>query len=291
MKNQENFFIRTDDSENIFYSTNFKPGSEKDHIIIFNYGLVCSNFHWEKQIEYFENLGFKIITYDYRGHYQSSGIDSIENITFNRIAKDLKLITDKLELNSYYLIGHSMGVNVCLEFAKLFPEKILKMILISGTLIPVHNIMMDTHITGPIKPYLTKILEYFPKEFQAFWKYGGWSPVIKKMVQMGGFNPEQTGLDFVETYLSKLGHLGPELFFQLLNQMHEHDILAFIDRIHVKSLVVGGSRDKVIPNFSQRLLHDNLKESELYIIHKGSHVPQVDFPDLINERMGYFLES
>lgn len=289
MKNQHNFFIKTDDSENIFYSTNFKPGTVKENIIIFNYGLVCSNFHWGKQIEFFESLGYHILTYDYRGHYQSSGIENIHNITFSRIAKDLKQITDKLELDSYTLIGHSMGVNVCLEFAKLFPEKILKMILISGTLIPVHNIMMDSHITGPIKPYLTKILDYFPREFQAFWKYGGWSPVIKKMVQMGGFNPEQTGLDFVETYLSKLGHLGPELFFQLLNQMHEHDILAFIDRINIPTLVVGGNRDKVIPNFSQRLLHENLKGSELYIIHKGSHVPQVDFPNLINERMSYFI--
>jgi pimeloyl-ACP methyl ester carboxylesterase len=291
MKNSHNNFLKTDDDEQIFYSTNFKPGTITESVVIFNYGLVCSNFHYGEQIEFLESIGKPILIYDYRGHFQSSGIDNLENITFSRMAQDLSLIIDRLELESSILIGHSMGVNVCLEYARTNQAKISKMILISGTILPVQNILMNTHLSGPVIPLLEQALNMFPKEFKTFWKYGGWSPILKRMIRSGGFNPNQVGLDFIETYLNKLGELGPELFFQLINQMQTHDSLAFVEEIEVKSLIVGGNRDKVVPNFLQKLLHEKLVDSELYTIHSGSHVPQVDFPDLINERIQYFLEN
>jgi non-heme chloroperoxidase len=290
MENSYNNFLKTSDGEQIFYTTNFIPGSVKKNVVIFNYGLVCSNHHWKDQIKYFHERGYNILLHDYRGHFQSSGKHKIEDITFNRIALDLKELTDQLGLSDSILLGHSMGVNVCLEFAKLFPKKVSKMILISGTVIPVHNIMMNTHLTGPLKPIILKIVEKFPKEFETFWKYGGWNPIVKKLIHSGGFNMDQVSDEFIEIYLNKIGQLGPELFFQLIDQMHEHDILAFLHNIEVKTLIIGGNKDKVIPNFLQKLMHSKLENSELYVIHAGSHVPQVDFPEMTNERMLNFIQ-
>ena len=99
--------------------------------MVFNYGLVCSNFHWEKQIEYFDRQGFSILIYDYRGHYQSSGKHNYDNITFRQLALDLSELLEHIGLTNVTLLGHSMGVNVCLEFARLYPEKASRMILIS----------------------------------------------------------------------------------------------------------------------------------------------------------------
>ena len=291
MNSQHNFFLKTDDGENIFYSTNFKPGEHKDEVLVFNYGLVCSNFHWKWQISYFEEMGYSIVTHDYRGHYQSSGGENLEGITFNRIAKDLDLILTKLGITNSIQLGHSMGVNVSLEYAKLFPEKVESMILISGTILPVHNVLLDTHLSGPLTPILKDLLTKFPKPFRNFWKYGGWTKPVKAIIRSGGFNTKQVDMDFIETYLNKLGELGPELFFHLIDQMQSHDCLAFAGQIKTKTLVIGGNRDKVIPNFSQRLMAKNLKNSELYLIHTGSHVPQVDFPQLINERIHYYLTN
>ncbi|MBT4791984.1 MAG: alpha/beta hydrolase [Halobacteriovoraceae bacterium] len=291
MKDKFNHFFKTSDGEQVFYSTNFSTIDRTKNVLIFNYGLVCSNYHWQKQIAYFDKLGYPILTYDYRGHYQSSGKHELEKITFNQLSLDLNELIDFLKLDDVILFGHSMGVNVCLEFAKLFPKKVKKMILISGTIIPVHNIMMDTHLTGPFKPIISKVMEKFPKEFNAFWKYGGWNPLIKKAIHTGGFNVEQVNNEFIEVYLNKLGQLGPDLFFHLIDQMHEHDILAFVEKIKTKTLVIGGNRDKVIPNFSQKLMHSKLQNAELYTIHTGSHVPQVDFPKFANERIEFFVQA
>lgn len=291
MKDRENFFLKTDDGENIFYSTNFKHGKQTDRVLVFNYGLVCSNFHWEKQIEYFEVLGYSIVTHDYRGHFQSGGSDRLSEITFPRIAKDLGLILEQLNIKKCSLLGHSMGVNVSLEFSKMHPEMVENMVLISGSILPIKNILMDTHLSAPILPLLRNLLEKFPKSFNGFWKYGGWTLPVKNIIRSGGFNTNQVDMDFIETYLNKIGELGPELFFHLLDEMQAHDCLAFTETVKTRSLIIGGNRDRVIPNFSQRLIGENLENSELYLIHTGSHVPQVDFPEIINERMDYFLAN
>jgi len=289
MKGFHHHFLKTRDSEQLFYSSNFKPGEKKNHVLVFNYGLVCSNFHYKTQIEFFHSLGYAIVIHDYRGHYQSSGMEHLENITLSNIAEDLNEILDRLEVETCTLIGHSMGVNVCFEYAKKFPERLESMVLIAGTLIPVHNIMMNTHITGPINTVMEVMLEKFPKEFNLLWKYTGWNPLTRKMVLRGGFNTKQVGDDFIDTYLNKLGQLGPELFVQLINQMQQHDLLAFIHKIKTPCLLIGGNRDKVIPNFQQRMLSEKLPNNEVYVVHEGSHVPQVDFSEMVNERIEYFL--
>lgn len=286
-------FLKTTDGEQIFYSTNFQIGDEIEHenVIMFNYGLVCSNFHWKEQIPFFSEKGYKVLTHDYRGHYQSSGAQNIGSVTFENITNDMHAICQKLNIKSVILIGHSMGVNVSLEFTRKFPQLVKKLVLISGTVLPVDNIMFNTNAMDYIRPTLTKLSKKFPQTFKSFWKYGGWNPIARKIVLQGGFNPEQVSDEFIEIYMNKLGQLGPELFFQLLDQMQRHHILAHISNINARTLVIGGDSDKVIPNYLQKLLHKNLQNSEIYIIKNGSHVPQIDFPVFINERVSYFLKQ
>lgn len=284
-----NNFLKLQDGEQIFYSTNFDPREPKEGVLIFNYGLVCSNHHWKFQLEHFDAQGYPILIHDYRGHYQSSGAADYAKITFRQITHDLKELIDHLQLKNSVLLGHSMGVNICLEYVRLFPADIARMVLISGTLFPVYNVMLNTHITGPLQPIIRDFKKKYPEPFDLFWKYLGWNSVVRKLVHQGGFHAETVSAEFVQIYLSKISQLGPEIFFQLLDQMHEHDVLSFVERVKTPCLIVGGNRDKVIPNFLQRLLHEKLKDSELYIIHEGSHVPQADFPHLLNERVENFI--
>lgn len=285
-------FYKTEDGEQIFYTTNFEVSDELEHenVIMFNYGLVCSNFHWKEQIPHFTQLGFKIVTHDYRGHYQSSGIQNLKKITFENITNDMFGLCKMLNIKSTIQIGHSMGVNVSLEFTRKFPDLVKKLILISGTVIPVDNIMFNTNAMDYLRPILSNLSQKFPQTFKNFWKYSGWNPLARKLVLQGGFNPEQVSDEFIEIYMNKLGQLGPDLFFQLLDQMQNHHILAHISKINTRTLVIGGDKDKVIPNYLQKLLHKNLNNSELYIVKNGSHVPQVDFPEFINERVLTFIE-
>ncbi len=290
MKDTYTNYYKTDDGEQIFYTTNFDPEAEEnDEVIVFNYGLVCSNHHWTPQIEYYDSIGKKILIHDYRGHFHSTGKHDLSKLTFSNITNDIYGLLEKTKIKTAIMLGHSMGVNVCLEFSKRFPHKVSKQVLISGTTVPVYSVMFNTNLMDQLKPLIIKLFNTYPDAFSSFWKFSGWNPLVKKIVHAGGFNLDQVSDEFIEIYLNKIGELGPDIFFQLIDEMNKHTILASLNNIKTPTLIIGGDNDKVIPNYLQRLLNENLPNSSLYIVRNGSHVPQVDFPKFINERVDHFI--
>ena len=290
MKNEYPSFYYSYDGTRIFYITNFNEElTVHDNVIVFNYGLVCNHKHFEPQVKFFDDLGYKIVMHDYRSHYSSSGQDNIEECTFENIAKDLSGLCKSLNIESPILIGHSMGVNVSLEFAKLFPKNIRAMILISGTVLPPQDIMFDSNIVDVTAPLIKSFADKNPNHFDFIWKNSFKNPIARKVILDGGFNKEKVDDSFVQIYMKKISELPKDLFFHLLERMKEHDIIAHLENINVPTLIIGGDSDKVIPNYLQKILHKYLSNSDLYIIKDGSHVPQIDFPDLVNERVKSFI--
>lgn len=73
--------------------------------------------------------------------------------------------------------------------------------------------------------------------------------------------------------------------------MQVHNIINSLEFIQTQTLIIGGDKDNIIPNFLQFILDKFLVNSEIYIVKGGSHVPQADFPEIVNERIEYFLKK
>lgn len=136
-KNHPNYFY-TSDGIRLFYNTNFSIDEfdPKKPVIVFIYGLLCSNNHFKYQIPYFEEQGYQILLHDYRFHFASSSDGDLETCTFPNITKDLHELLSELKIKKTLFIGHSMGVNICLEHARRYPEDVSAQVLISGTVVP-----------------------------------------------------------------------------------------------------------------------------------------------------------
>lgn len=286
-------FFRTSDGEQIFYCTNFPIDFETKHekVVLFNYGLLCSNHHWKYQLEWFDKAGYKILFHDVRGHFQSSGKDNLKAITFPRLADDIGEMLDHLKIQNVVAVGHSMGVNISLELARRHPARVVALALISGTVLPVKGVMFDNNLMEYIMPMVEEALKRFRKAIDMVWNTQGMNPLTIELIHSQGFNKKQVDREFIEVYMNRLAQLGPDLFMQLLEQMQTHDIIGYLGDMTMPALVVGGDLDRVIPFHLQRLLQQRLPSAELYIIKDGSHVPQVDFPERINERLKLFLEQ
>ena len=98
-------------------------------------------------------------------------------------------------------------------------------------------------------------------------------------------------MEFVQLYMKKISELPENLFFHLLKIMHDHDVINHLESIATPTLIIGGDKDKIIPNYLQQILHRHLPVSQLYIVKDGSHVPQADFPDMINHRINQFTKK
>ena len=291
-----NYFFPNPNSnkdEKIFYSTNFSPDEFDPNkiVLVFNYGLVCNVAHWREQLPYFDSKGYQILTHDYRFHFGSSRDDDISECTFNNITLDMKNLLDHLNIERSIMIGHSMGVNITLEFAHQYPEMLESMILISGTVLPPQDVMFDSNIVEIIIPYIEFLTKKFPKQFEKIWKNGHKNPIARQIIYRGGFNIKKVPEEFVQIYMKRIGELPPDIFLQLFSEMKNHQILNFLESIKIPSLIIGGDKDQVIPNYLQHILHDHLKNSEIYILKDGSHVPQADFPENTNERIDHFIKK
>ncbi len=293
LKNPYVDFFTTTDGVRISFTTNFAPNKDATYprIIVFVYGLVCNNQHWKFQAEYFDKLGFPILMHDFRGHFSSTSNEGVDDCTFTNFANDLNQLIDHLGAEQIILLGHSMGVNVSLEFQRQFPHKVMGMVLISGTVHPPHDNMFFSNITDLALPLFPKIKNLNSNLFHKLWTNSHQLKFITWMVKRGGFNPSKTTSEFVETYLQKIGELPEDLFFKLLQEMETHDVGIDLPKIKCPVLIMGGDKDQIVPFHCQQSMNDMIPNSKMYIIHQGSHVPQVDFPETINERIEVFLSD
>ena len=122
--------------------------------------------------------------------------------------------------------------------------------------------------------------------------------IMEKLLEEVSFNASDIGpttviIDkkFVETYMKRIGELDIDLFIHLMNEMHFHEGISHFSNIDSPTLVIGGDKDKLVPNYLQKIYSLNLRDSEFYLVKEGSHVPQVDFPDSINERIFNFIKK
>lgn len=291
-QNHPNYFY-TSDGTRLFYNTNFPVAhlSQEKPVIVFIYGLLCSNNHFKYQIPFFEDLGYQILLHDYRYHFASSQEGDIETCTFPNIARDLHELLGHLGIKHSVFLGHSMGVNICLEHARRYPEDVSAQILISGTVVPPQDIMFDSNVVDLALPYLETFTKKYPELYKNFWKHSFKNPIAQYAIFDGGFNKKQVELEFIQLYMKKISELNENLFFHLLKLMHDHDVINHLESIKTPTLVIGGDKDKIIPNYLQKILTRNLPNSQLYIVKDGSHVPQADFPELINKRVHQFLKK
>jgi pimeloyl-ACP methyl ester carboxylesterase len=175
--------------------------------------------------------------------------------------------------------------------AKNYPEMIESLVLISGTYMPVKDIMFDTNLMEYIMVVATLFHQHYPDTLKAIWRTGGMNPIVREIIHNAGFNRKKVPREFIEIYLNRMGQLGVEIFFKLIDQMSTQNITSALTKIHVPTLIIGGLKDGVIPNHLQRSLADILSDSETYYLKTGSHVPQADFPEFINERIDLFFKQ
>ncbi|MGB0455210.1 MAG: alpha/beta fold hydrolase [Bacteriovoracaceae bacterium] len=268
---------------------------EQTEVVCFLYGLLCSFDHYEHQITFLHEQDRKIILMDFRGHHSLNVNCPIEEINFKNITSDFLKLFDLYGLKNLHLIGHSMGVNIALnitlELMQANKPTPKSLILISGTVFPPQNVMFDSHIMHFAQPILESLYEKFPKVMTSYWKKQKDWAIVRKFVHTNGFNPKKVSKEFIKIYLSKIARFTPKLFFQLLNEMRDHHVIGLIHDIQLPTLIISGDQDKIIPLHLQKIFHEHIEGSELYIVSGGNHVPQLDDTKGCNERIQIFYEQ
>ena len=278
-------YVKSFDGTRLFYSA---EGQGKP--LIFCYGLICSSLHWTYQIDHFSS-SYQAVWFDYRGHHHSDLPQEMSSLTLGNMARDLGSLMDELGISDAVILGHSMGVNVVLEFYRQQPQRVAAMILANGTAQRPLETLLGTNAVQSGFQLMRRLHQFSPSLLSFLWKSSRSNPLARTLVTFGGFNPHLTPQADIDLYLQQVSETDPAILLHLIENYNAYDARSWLHTVDVPTLIVAGEHDRVIPLEQQELLHQLIPQSQLEVIRHGSHCPQMDFPDLVNSKIDQFLSQ
>ena len=123
---------------------------------------------------------YRITTYDLRGHGRSDMPPT--GYTTEDMAEDLRGIMDALGIERAYLVGHSLGADISLHFALLYPNRVEKMALIEPAIPALVNLRKHKSWEG--WAYWAQLIEEFSGIHVPQEKWGDLDYLIRRSVEV-----------------------------------------------------------------------------------------------------------
>lgn len=111
--------------------------------IVLLHGLTATRRYVVMGSRLLERSGRHVVAYDARGHGRSCPAPDPGAYGYDRLARDLLVVMDSLDIARATLAGASMGAQTIIRFALDHPERVAALGLITPAYDP------DTHMTGP----------------------------------------------------------------------------------------------------------------------------------------------
>lgn len=213
------------------------------------------------------------------------------SVTLQNLGRDLATLLDELGLDAVPAVGHSLGVNAILELYRQYPQRVTKMILLSGTPKDPFETMFHNNFLQPTFSLIRKLYFSAPELVKKFWKLQSINPINQEFIARAGFNRKYAKQEDINEYLRVTGTINVGVFMQLLSDFTRYNACYWLADVKIPTQVIGGRLDKITPLQNQEILHRLIPNSKLAVIPEGSHNAQLEFPDDVNKIIEKFLAA
>ena len=216
---------------------------------------------------------YRVITPDLRGLGASP---LAETATMADMARDVAALLDELEIRRAVIGGLSMGGYVTLEFARLFPERALSLVL------------ADTKATADT----AEARAGREKQAQLILA-GGMAAMVKdflpKMVAPRVFTEQPEVVAQIREMILAANPQGAAAAQRGMAARRDH--LDYLPQITVPALIIVGSEDIPTPVSEAKLMRAALTDSRLLVIENTGHVANLERPEEFNAALDSFLAT
>ncbi len=259
--------------------------------IIFCNGLGCSTFYWKHVHSYFRKTN-QVILFDWRGHGKSDSPKDEKNISLSALVEDLHAVVKKLKLHKAVLAGHSMAVQTLYHFYEKYPTKVLALIPCFGTFAKPLDTFYNSNTSKHIFSAVYTFNHLFPKLANTIGHMMGKNPLWFQMGSaLGMMNPGLADKKVLKEYIEHFTHVDAVFLAKLTMSMQEHDAESILKTVKVPTLILAAEKDTFTPVWISKKMHHLIRDSEIMVIKKSSHVALIEQPMLINLRIEKFLHE
>lgn len=229
---------------------------------------------------------------DYRGHHFSDIPEDKSQLSLEAIAQDVLCLCDHLKIERAVFLGHSFGCEVLLESYLRRPELFEGLCFVSGFFSNPFEAKLTQEQLKEVFTYVRLAYNTAPSLLNTLWKIGVTNPVSVLLSSLvGGFNLEKTSLKDIEIYAQGVANIDLRVFVTLFEQLTQFDGRPKLAHIQAPTVVIAGDKDALTPVHVQKLIYAEIPKSDLLIVENGSHCVQLDFPEIVNNKIVEFLHS
>lgn len=256
-------------------------------------GVGVSTFFYKYVTTHFRDR-FRIVLWDYRGHGRSAPPpEPIEraDLSVGRCARDLSTILDAVGVNEPpILLGHSMGCQVILEYARLNPGAVRGLIPMFGTYGRPLDTLLDSRMSRPAFGLIHRLIRFGGRAGSRLLLPLYDSPIAFPVGGLTGLvDRHYAGRADIDKYLEHLGAMDPRVFFGMVAAAAEHSVREFLPHIEIPTLVIASEKDLFTPLRLSIEMARAMPRAELLVLAEASHAAIVEHPDTINHRIERFL--
>ena len=257
-------------------------------------GLGGRLYAWKPLIDEFWR-DYKIITWDYRGLFDSETPASHRRLSVPHHAEDAMALLDAEKVDRAVFVGWSMGVQVSLDVAATYPERVGGLVLMNGTYGHVLSTGFQPIVSIPFLPKrLHAIVEFFQdhKEladtFARVTRFATIPMFGMLTITTGARAKELTPL--VRRYLDDV--LGPSFvnFLRLFQELDAHSVYHVLREIQQPALIVSGMLDPLTPAYQSREMARRMPNAEHIALVRSGHFSLLERPDVVIPAMTRFFD-
>jgi pimeloyl-ACP methyl ester carboxylesterase len=241
-----------------------------------------STFSWRRNAPFLAAQGYRVVSLDMKG-FGLSYKDFASDYSHPAQARLLADVLARLGIDRAYFVGHSMGTNVMLHFAHLYPEKVLGLISVDGAVSLKQGLMHPSALLS---------FPPFKRAGQVLLTRYGTKERIGRILRSAYYEQEIVTAEVIDGYYNRLviGQWAQSLL-AMTRDMSENTITFALEDLEFPTLILWGQNDTWVKRANIDRWRDEIPSAEFHAIPESGHLLMEEKADLFNNLVLAFLQS
>jgi pimeloyl-ACP methyl ester carboxylesterase len=253
-------------------------------------GIGCEGFAWRHLAPALAQ-DHHVIHPHLRGHGRSPAPPDPERVTIEILADDAIEVLEAAggRARDAVLVGHSMGVQTCLEAYRRHPRRVRALVLMCGSYGSPLRSFLGVDIGHHLLPIVRLLLLGGRHPFRLLWRRLLPTDLAYEVALQLEVNPELIQRRDLMGYLKNLARVEPDLFLRMLTCADRHSARDLLEQVQVPVLLVAGKRDGFTPSALAHEMAGRLPDARLLEVEGGTHATPLERPDLVTDAVRSFI--
>lgn len=257
--------------------------------LVFCSGIGCDDVYWEEIAPQVAAQRL-VVTWDYPHHGDSGPPSDPRAITIPALARHAYEVTIESGWDRVAIAGHSMGVQVALEYYREYPDHTAAIIAIAGPFRHTVGALYGTNLGIPVLEVLSAAAKAQPELMTMLWRTALDPKLADPIGRVGGLIGH-TPPEVMKRYFRHISGIDLPGLLQMFKEGQKHTSDDLLEDIDVPTLVIHGTADVMTPFFLAKEMADRVPDAKLIPIEGGAHTLPAEDPSRIADEISAFLQS